>query len=132
MTLRSNLDEAHRGLLRVHKALIDHEKVRYERSRGKISGPGQFLQLVIHDPWFAWLRPISELAVQIDEFTMSKEPTDPGDGEALLAQARALLVSAEEGDSFQREYYRSIQESPEVATAHRDWKLFANRIARGA
>jgi hypothetical protein len=128
--LRRHLDDAHRGLLRVHKALIDHEKLRYERARGRISGPGQFLQLVIHDPWFAWLRPISELAVQIDEFTVSKEPTDPRDGVALLEQARALLAPAEIGNPFQQEYHRSLQESPEVTEAHAEWKLFLNRADR--
>jgi hypothetical protein len=71
-TLRRRLNEAHGGLLRVHKALLDHERVRYERERGPIDGPGEFLQLVISDPWFAWLHPISELAVQIDEAVPAK------------------------------------------------------------
>ena len=48
--------------------------------------------MLIRDPFFAWLRPMSALIVQIDEFVMSKEPTDPADGRALLAQARALLT----------------------------------------
>src|SRR5690349_1128524 len=59
--LRRRLDLAHGGLLRVHKALLDHERVRYERERGRVGGPGEFLQIVINDPWFAWLRPVSEL-----------------------------------------------------------------------
>jgi len=77
---------------------------------------------VINDPYFAWIRPVSELIVQIDEFTESKEPTDPPDGEALLAQARSLLAPSESGGPFQREYHRAVQESPDVATAHGLWK----------
>ena|SRR5688500_12627737 len=120
--LRQRLDAAHRALLRVHKAIIDHERVRYERQHGSIGGAVELLQLVIRDPWFAWIRPISELIVQIDEFTESKEPTEPKDGEALLAQARELLVPSETGDEFRRNYHRAVQESPDVAMMHGEWK----------
>ena len=120
--LRRRLNTTHGQLLRVHKAIIDHERVRYERTRGPVGGAVEFLQLVIRDPWFAWIRPISELIVQIDEFTESKEPTDPQEGEALLVQARELLVPSETGDDFRREYYRAVQESPDVAMMHGEWR----------
>jgi len=120
--LRSRLDAAHHGLLAVHKTLLDHERMRYEQVRGRIESPGELLNLVLKDPWFEWLRPISMLVAQIDEFTESRQPTDPREGEALLTQARSLLIPGEEGTSFQREYYRAIQQSPEVALAHAQWK----------
>ena len=123
--LRRRLDAAHAGLLRVHKTIIDHERTRYERSRGTVGGPLEFLQLVLNDPWFAWLRPVSELIVQIDELTASKEPAEPRRGEALLEQARELLVPNESGDTFAREYYRAMQESPDVAIAHGEWRRAA-------
>lgn len=128
--LRHRLDEAHRGLLRVHKALLDHERSRYERERGRVGSAGEFLQLVIHDPWFAWLHAISELAVEIDELVSSKEPADPAAGEALLDKARELMVPDEQGDDFQRQYHRAMQESPEAAMAHGEWKLSAGKSFR--
>lgn len=121
--LRRQLDEAHNGLLRVHKALLDLERARYESTHGPIGGPGAFLQLVINDPAFSWLRPISEFVVQIDEFVSSREPRNPADGEALLGQARELLVPAEAGTDFQQKYYRALQESDDVVEAHAEWKL---------
>ena len=120
--LRRRLDAAHAGLLRIHKALIDHERARYERQRGPAGSAVEFLQVLIRDPFFAWLRPMSALIVQIDEFVMSKEPTDPADGRALLTQARALLTPNETGDDFARAYYRAIQESPEIAMLHGEWR----------
>lgn len=120
--LHKRLDAAHAGLLRVHKTILDHERQRYERVRGTVNGPLAFLQLVLHDPWFAWLRPISELVVQIDEFTASKEPTQAVDGEALLKQARELVVPDAAGGTFGREYFRAMQESPDVAIAHGEWR----------
>ena len=120
--LHRRLNRAHAGLLRVHKALLDHERRRYELRRGPVGSPLEFLQLVLRDPWFAWLRPVSELTVQIDGFTSSREPGDPRQGEALLEQARALLVPGEAGDTFANEYHRAIQESPEVAMVHGEWR----------
>ena len=116
--LHRRLDAAHGALLRVHKAALDHERARYERVHPPVGGPLEFLKLALNDPWFAWLRPVSELIVQIDEFVMSKEPTELRQGEALLAQARQLLTPSETGASFAREYHRAISESPEVAIAH--------------
>jgi hypothetical protein len=120
--VRRKLDAAHRGLLRVHKAIIDHERTRYERSHGTVGGPLEFLQLVLNHPWFAWLRPMSELTVQIDEFTSSRETPEQALGTALLTRARELLVPDDSGEPFARQYHRAIQESPDVAMAHGEWK----------
>ena len=119
--LGEELEGARVGLLRVHKALLDHEKVRYERARGRISGAGHFLELVINDPWFAWLHAISELAVEIDEYE-SEDEQPAEQGEALLKKARGLLVPDENGDAFQKEYYRALQESPAVVAVHGEWR----------
>jgi hypothetical protein len=126
-TLRQQLDEAHRGLLRVHKALLDYERGRYEAVHGAVGGPGAFLQLVIHDPAFAWLRAVSEFVVQIDEWVSAREPREVAEGEALLAQARGMLTPAEEGEEFQRRYFQAIRESDVVAEAHAEWRLSVRR-----
>lgn len=120
--LRRRLDAAHAALLRVHKAVIDHERTRYEHVRGPVGGPMELLQLVLNDPWFAWLRPISELIVQIDTYTASREPIDIRHGEPLFKQAQDLLVPDESGNTFAREYFRAMQESPDIAVAHGEWR----------
>jgi hypothetical protein len=105
--------------------LLDHERGRYETLHGRVAGAGEFLQIVIHDPAFAWLRPVSELVVQMDELLYADEAAAAPDAEALLGQARALIRADEHGESFHREYHRSLQESPEVVMAHADWKRAA-------
>ena len=87
---RQQLEEVRRGLLRVHKALLEDARIRYEREQGRIEGSGALLRLVLNDPWFAWLHPLSGLVVQIDELLASDEAT-LADGEALLNQARGLI-----------------------------------------
>jgi type II secretory pathway component PulM len=117
--LREQLGDARRRLLRVHKALLEDERVRYERVHGRVAGSGTFLQLVIHDPWFAWLHPLSELVVQIEE-ALAAEATPAADAEALLGQARALLRADENGTMFQQHYHRALQEVPAAVMAHAD------------
>ena len=66
------------NLLKLHKLLLEAERVRYEQVNGPIKNKGEFFQLVISDDAFSWLRPISQFIVQIDEFTSAKEqPDDP-------------------------------------------------------
>ena len=89
--LRSRLHTAREALLLLHKSLLDVERTRYERSKGPIANSYRFLQLVIADPWFAWLRPMSELIVAIDAALMSRTTVPPADAERLLDRARELL-----------------------------------------
>ena len=114
---RQHLDDVRRGLLRVHKALLDDARIRYEREQGRIEGSGALLQLVLNDPWFAWLHPLSGLVVQIDEILAADEPT-VADGETLLNQARSLIRPDANGEGFQRRYHRAIQDVPDVLIAH--------------
>lgn len=116
--LRERLTATRDALLHVHKVLLDEEKIRYERARGRIENNYQLLQLVIGDPWFAWLHPVSELVVQIDVLMDAREPAPPDTAEALLRQARALLSPGGSADDFHRQYRRALQESPAVALAH--------------
>ena len=52
--------------LRFHKVLMDKERINYEREFGSLT-PGQFLELLLGDERFAWLRVLSTLIVRIDE-----------------------------------------------------------------
>ncbi len=108
-----------RGLLHLHKALLDDERAWYEQAHGIVSS-GELLQLVISHEQFAWLHAVSELIVRIDELLDADEPATANEAQALLAQARALVRPAAEGTEFQRKYFAAIQREPAVALAHRD------------
>lgn len=115
------LREIRTTLLRLHKTLLDFERQAYEREHGKISNSYEYLNLVMHNPWFAWLRHLSELIVQVDE---TLDPRNPGletTGNALIEQTRMLLTPNESGPEFQRKYFASVQESPEVVLAHAEF-----------
>ena len=113
------LRELRRGLLHLHKALLDGEREWYEQAHGAVSS-GELLQLVISHEQFAWLHAVSELIVRIDELLDADEPATAGEARSLVAQARALLTPDASGTEFQRKYYAAIQREPAVVLAHRD------------
>jgi hypothetical protein len=126
---RQRLENARRGLLHVHRALIETERKRYEREFGRVENSGTLLQLILHDPWFQWLRPISELIVQIDDWLDQDHASAPGSpdlAEILLAQVRDRLMPDAEGADFQRRYLRLLQEDPAVAVAHAEVRQLVN------
>ncbi|QLE58564.1 hypothetical protein [Nostoc sp. TCL26-01] len=106
-------------LLRLHKVLLDAERITYEQVRGRVSS-GEFLQLVIGHEQFAWLHCISELVVQIDEILAADEPLSIDSVKALTAHIRTLLSPSEEGNTFARKYYTALQDEPSVVLAHAD------------
>jgi hypothetical protein len=116
------------ALLALHKALVDAERVSYEQTIGAIQSPNQFLKLLTTDPWFAWLHPLSELIVKLDEAQDEKKPLTLADQDALLDQIRLLLVPSETGEGFSRHYYDAMQRDPDVVLAHAEvTKLLGSR-----
>lgn len=119
---RGRLNEVRTRLLALHKALLEDARTQYEMDRGRIPNSGALLQLVINDPWFAWLHQISEIIVRIDEVTVPSSAGTEPDGRALLDQIDRLLMPSETGDPFSRRYFEAIQRQPAVVLAHGDVK----------
>ena len=117
------------GMLRLHKALLESEKVTYEYSHGRIPSKGEFFRLVIEDEWFCWLRPISQYIVLVDETLSAKEPVTFDRVNELLKEATNLLLPSEEGTESQKKYYSAIQNVPEVASLHAEVSQFLRKNA---
>jgi hypothetical protein len=127
--LRKKLEKVRLALLTLHKALVDSERASYEQTMGTIPSPNHFLKLLTDDPWFAWLRPISQLIVSMDEALDTKEepPSDIA-VEALLKETKTLLSPSEIGEGFSRHYFDALQRDPNVILAHAEvTKLFEKR-----
>jgi len=117
----NKLKEVRTALLHVHKTLLEYEREGYEKQHGKISNSYEYLNLVMNDPWFAWLRHLSELIVQIDELIDAREESAESVATAMIEQARMLLTPSEAGPEFQQKYFESVQGSPEVVLAHAEF-----------
>jgi hypothetical protein len=123
---RQRLQNLRIALLSLHKALVDSERVGYEKAVGGIKSPNQFLNLLMNDPWFAWLQPLSQLIIAMDEALEAKEPLHDAGANALVKQTGQLLVASEIGEGFSRHYFDALQRDPEVVLAHAQAGKFFN------
>jgi len=118
---RQILTDLRRALLHLHKTLLEWERAAFERVHGRVSGH-ELLRAILNDPQFAWLRPVSELIVRIDETLESDLPAEPvraPDVAAIIAQARTLVVPDESGTPYAQRYHAALQEHPDAVFAHR-------------
>ena len=107
------------ALLRLHKTLLDWERSGYERIHGRQSS-NDLLKALLNDPQFAWLRPMSQLIVRIDEILEDKTPPMRNDVDAVIAQVKTLTSPNETGNTYERRYDMALQQHPDAVFAHRD------------
>lgn len=120
--LRQTLLGVRHGLLDLHKALIVAEQLTFERIYGRVDSTGQLLQLVMNDPWFTWLHPLSNTVVRIDELLEEDGDLNVEDVAVLLSEVRGMIRPSEMGDGYERSYYEALQRAPDVVLAHCEMK----------
>ena len=126
---RTRLKTMRDGMLRLHKSLLELERAAYERDVAPITSTGQYLNLVMDDPAFQWLRELSAFIVLVDEALAQKAPPiTEEDAERLVAQARGLLSPAPQGIGFARRYFELMQREAAAVLAHRDMLQVMNGI----
>jgi hypothetical protein len=113
------LTDLRHALLRLHKVLLDWERSGYERIHGRQSS-SDLLKALLNDPQFAWLRPMSQLIVRIDEILDEQTPPMRNDLEAVVSQVKVLTSPNETGNIYERRYDMALQEHPDAVFAHRD------------
>jgi len=94
----------------IHKRLLEAARADYETVRGPIGGPARFLELLTNDPFFAWLRPMTRLMVEIDEALDEPEALDPPRVDAFRARLETLLLDPR--------YLHYLQLSPDLVIDH--------------
>ena len=117
---RQLLFDLRKALLHLHKTLLDWERSAYERVHGRASA-GELLKVIVEDQQFAWLRPISELIVRIDETveTDAEPSAEAANVEALISRAREVVTPAEANTAHAQRYLAALQEHPDAVFAHR-------------
>jgi hypothetical protein len=117
------LRDIREALLRLHRALLDWERRGHERVHGRLSAT-ELLQVLLHDPEFAWLRPLSECIVRIDEMLSGAGQADE---DAILVHVRALASPDADGTPYAQRYLQAIQQSPDAVLAHKDLLVLLRR-----
>lgn len=113
--VRHHLQQVRSAFLRLHKALLDSERILYEQFYGRIPSSGEFFRLVIGHEWFNWLRPMSQFIASVDETLSTKEPVTLERANELLEEARRINYLSEDGTPEQQRYYYAIQRDPNIA-----------------
>jgi hypothetical protein len=127
---RQLLTDLRRALVQLHKTLLDWERVSYDRAHGRSSSPGELLSIVMRDPHFAWLHPLSELIVRIDTMLDVEHPEPHAEVEFILRQARALVLPSETGSAYAQRYHSALQEQPDAVLAHREVTTVLKRVPK--
>jgi hypothetical protein len=117
MTDAETLRYARNILLSLHKSLIDFERVGYERVHGRMT-PGQFLNALLEDEYFAWLRKFSMLIVEIDEMFDLKDGIADEAIVLNLSKIRELLGMSGADEAFRTKYQNALQNDAAAAESH--------------
>ncbi len=106
-------------LLDLHKSLVDRERSNYESFNGPVTS-GQFLNLLIEDAEFVWLRKFSTLIVDIDEMFAQRDGFDDKAVTVHLAKMREIVMLEGNDEDFVTRYKIAIQEDRSVAAIQAD------------
>ena len=115
------LKEARLQLLKLHKQLVDVERENYENEYGQITS-GYFLNLLVDDKNFSWLRKFSTLIVEIDEMLDLDDGYTENMLEKQFAEMRKLLNLENADEEFKAKYQNALQNNAEIAGKHGELK----------
>ncbi len=104
-------------LLKLHKSMLDLEREMYEGIHGPLNAT-EFLNLLLEDEDFAWLRKFSMLIVEIDEMFAAKDGLSLEMVDANLVKVRELVEMEDPDEYFRAKYEFAIQRDPDAAGLH--------------
>ena len=104
-------------MLKQHKTLLDREREFYEGIHGRLTA-STFLNVILEDGDFSWLRKFSMLIVEIDELFAAKDGYDPTMIDANLVASKELIETAGGDDKFNAKYEFALLHNEEAASLH--------------
>ena len=118
--LRDALRELSRTLIPVHRRLIESAKSDYAFAYGANARPSELVELLQNDPFFAWLKPLTAVIVDIDE--MARTDFEVADVTAIVDRIEKLLGETK--------YIEMLQRDIDVATGHAALRRVMQRLKR--
>ena len=116
------------AILELHKALLDAQRIRYEREHGRIQSSGELLGLVLEHPAFAWLRQLSALIARLDEWMDMAEELGDDDLHVVVNALRDLINAEHRTGTFGKPYWEIADSVPAVLVEHvKLWRLITEK-----
>lgn len=111
-----HVPELSRSLRLLHGALLDAILREHAVVHGRTDDAFAKLRLVREDPLFAWVKPLTDVLVELDEALAA----DPQESPARLPHAVDAVEKLVTGDDakFASLYRHYLHQEPEVALAH--------------
>lgn len=125
--LRATLREAWKQLLPLHRALIDDASADYKANVGTVSGPTHLLQLIQEDPFFAWLKPLTSLIVDLDTLSRTDFKREDVDD---IAKRIANLFGNSADPAFTARYVPVLQRDVDVTIAHAAIRQISSKLQK--
>ncbi len=121
-----NLDALRSALLELHRAILAAQRLEYEREHGRVASPGDLLQLVVRHPQFGWIRALSALIAQLDEWAESDSAARDEELAATVRALQTLIQPDGTNAEFTTRYWPLLEVTPEALVAHvKLWRLIA-------
>ncbi len=112
------------ALLELHKAMLDAQRIEYERAYGRVETRGEFLGLVLNHAEFEWLRLLSALIAQLDEWAEGLDAESEGELDGIVQALRSLIRRDGANAAFSARYWQMVESEPAVTVAHvKTWRL---------
>lgn len=115
------------SLLQLHKKLIDWAREEYAREVAPIDNPYRFLSLLTSDPYFAWLRPLSEIIVRIDELE-AKPPITTASAVELRVAVLRTFDDESNPQGFVTKLSQAMNADPGLASDEAMIRMLAERL----
>lgn len=104
----------------VHREILEAERTRLERGRGRIPAV-EYLRLLTQDPELAWVRPLGRLVTGMDEVLANARkagtPIDETELRGFRTDTLRLLGRPVPGE-FGSRYLRWLRDEPSIVLAH--------------
>ena len=128
--MNSELAALAASLRSLHRSLAERARREFEQQRGTVVPPGEWLQLLVGDARFAWLRALSELIVDLDVFLEADPGPADDDAAAIRAEVERLVAPASQPleGSFTERYWHFVHDEPQVAIAHAEVRRALDRL----
>ena len=124
------IQEMRHSVLDLHKALMDAQRIRYEREHGRIKSSGELLGLVLEHPSFAWLRQLSALIARLDEWVEMRDQIGDDDLKAVVGALKDLINAEHRNGTFGKLYWEIADAVPAVLVSHvKLWRLITEKRA---
>ena len=128
MEKAERLKDARDLLLKLHKNLVDHERAIWEGINGQVTS-GQFLNVLLEDRDFVWLRKFSTLIVDIDEMFAQKDGYAAEAVDLHLEKLRQLISMNDEDEDFKAKYQAALQQDLDAASSQGNLRSLLSREA---